>query len=114
LFIKAAGFGAGFAVAIALLIGAAYWWAERPTRQKPWNKNAIKAKYSDLIIARGDKTVLVTFAYAFENTSDFDYRLSNSVRMLQKDERNISEEMVPQWTPVDWLVPAHQVGRDES
>jgi len=45
LFIKAAGFGAGFAVVLLVFAGTSIWYTSRPPKQKPWNTNALIAEY---------------------------------------------------------------------
>jgi len=74
LFLKAAGFGAGFA---AFLISAIAGWQLfqfLPESPKPWNRDAIKATYAYLNMNTGDRPV-ATFKYTVENTTPRDYYL---------------------------------------
>ncbi len=81
LFIKAAGFGAGFALMLAVLAGVGIWYWNRPKPPKPWNDQAIKAEfdYADAEV-EGEKNTLVVF-YTLENKTDFDYTISDTTEM---------------------------------
>jgi hypothetical protein len=73
--IRAAGFGAGFALLAALIIWTFAWWSARPVKPKPWNTSAITASFEGLDM-EGDKNTLV-FVYTLQNNTDFDYRISD-------------------------------------
>lgn len=72
LFIKAAGFGAGFALVFALSAGVGTWYIKHSKHIKPWNNQVLKAEFRSI-----GKTDSDTFAfqYVVENTSDNDYTL---------------------------------------
>ena len=73
--LRAAGFGGGFAIVGAIIIGIVLWWSGRPVKPKPWNKTALKASYSH-IEATGDKNF--EFWYVVKNDTDNDYTFDDS------------------------------------
>jgi hypothetical protein len=73
--LRAAGFGAGFAVVAAFIIGAVFWWSSRPPKVKPWDDKAITASYESLD-TEGDANTF-RFVYTLENKTDTDYRVEN-------------------------------------
>lgn len=75
-FIRSAGFGAGFAVTFLIVVAIWSYFTSLPKRPKPWNNLAIKATYSELSLYTGDP-LLVTFQYILENTTPYDYCLPN-------------------------------------
>lgn len=75
LFIKAAGFGAGFALAAAAILGAILWWSNRPVKPKPFNARAITASYSGLSIGVTGDVFHFTLTYGLRNNTDRDYEL---------------------------------------
>jgi hypothetical protein len=70
--IRAAGFGTGFAIAAAVIVGAVVWGSSRPPKPKPWNTKAITATY-DTLDTEGDANTF-EFIYTLENNTDYDYR----------------------------------------
>lgn len=74
LFLKAAGFGAGFAAFLVAAIAGWQVFQSLPESPKPWNRDAIKATYAELFMNTGDRPV-ATFRYALENTTPRDYYL---------------------------------------
>jgi hypothetical protein len=77
--IRAAGFGAGFAVFASIILGAALWWSSRPPKQKPWNDTAVVASYES-VDTEGDANTF-RFTYTLENKTDTDYRVENDSRV---------------------------------
>lgn len=74
--LTSASFGAGFAVAMSLIVGSFVWYKSRPP--KPWNSTAIKAQLVDVEMDARDPDNAVrnlVFTYVLENTTSFDYRL---------------------------------------
>lgn len=67
--LRAASFGAGFAVVAALLW---VWWASRPAKPMPWNTAALTGTYES-VGTEGIKNTIV-FNYIVENTTDSDYQ----------------------------------------
>jgi hypothetical protein len=74
--LKAAGFGAGFAVTAAVIVGLFVWWSGRPKKPKPWNKTAITASY-DHVFTEGDQNNLV-IAYTLQNNTDTDIQIQSA------------------------------------
>jgi hypothetical protein len=73
--LRAAGFGAGFAVAVGIVVGVALWWSTRPVKAKPMNSHSIVGSYSGMgMQVRGDAMHL-TVTYGLHNTTDKDYSL---------------------------------------
>jgi len=72
---RAAGFGIGFALLSAIIIGSALWWSSRPVKPKPWNTKAITATF-DTLNTEGETNTL-EFVYTLENNTDVDYRASD-------------------------------------
>ncbi len=71
--IRAAGFGAGFALLVSVVLGAVLWLSGRPAKPKPWNTKAIEATYARLIL---DNDSYFVFRYVLKNTTDKDYSIS--------------------------------------
>jgi hypothetical protein len=93
IFLRSAGFGAGIAVIVCLTAGGWIWYHSRPTSPKPWNSTAIKAEFDRLDI-EGEKSTFA-FYYVLENTTNFDYRLSNGdtfqLRGMLANEKGLAE-----------------------
>src|SRR5580693_7888492 len=74
--------GVGFAVAFALLAGAALWYHNRPERPKPWNTAALKATYDTIELTIGSSKDLyaypVIFYYNIQNNTDRNYPIGTS------------------------------------
>jgi hypothetical protein len=77
LFIKAAGFGAGFAIFVCAIVGFALWESSRP---KPWNHALITAEY-DGTQTIGDKNH-IQFFWVLVNHSNRDYRIDDDSQLL--------------------------------
>jgi hypothetical protein len=102
--------GAGFALMLALIAGAALWYSSRPPR--PWNASAIKATY-DHIDTEGDKRMIV-FYYILENVTATDYKVENGsntvVAARLKRQNSLSVVRDEGWGKIDYplFVPAKQ------
>jgi hypothetical protein len=72
----AVGIGAGFAITAALIVGGFMWWSNRPPKPKPWNQNAITAKFDTLDVQGQDNHVY--FSYTLENHTDSDFTLTDN------------------------------------
>jgi hypothetical protein len=74
--------GVGFAVALAMIAGAALWYHDRPERPKPWNATALKATYDTLEFRVGSSKDIdsypVTFYYKVQNNTDRNYQINAS------------------------------------
>ncbi|MGB8477909.1 MAG: hypothetical protein WCE63_03590 [Acidobacteriaceae bacterium] len=75
LLLRAAGFGAGFAVIAGVILGGALWWSSRPPRPKPWDEKAITASYEGLDTEDAANTL--RFVYTLQNNTNTDYRIEN-------------------------------------
>jgi hypothetical protein len=78
--IKAAGFGAGFALMLASIAGGLLWYRSRPNPSNPWNESAIRATF-DSVETEGEANTLV-FHYIVENTTGSDYQIRDSSNVL--------------------------------
>lgn len=68
--LAAAGFGAGFAVVLAISFSVAGWLAHRP---KPWTSTAITAKPTHLVVETSGEELHFRFRYALTNHTRSDY-----------------------------------------
>jgi hypothetical protein len=77
LVLNSAGFGAGFAISVAVIVGSFYWYSTRP---KPWNKNALKATFATMEFdTRPQETSYkVYFLYDVQNTTERNYDFNPS------------------------------------
>ena len=77
LFVKATGFGAGFALMLAILAGMGIWYWNRPKPPRPFDTKILTAKYSLLTIQRrgvGENATLnCSYQYGITNAGKFDY-----------------------------------------
>jgi hypothetical protein len=82
-FVKAAGFGVGVTLALAMVAGVLLWYTSRPT---PWTSGVITAKYSVLEASRVGDDVHVMFRYALTNNSRNDYSVPSppSAELMRK------------------------------
>lgn len=94
--LRAAGFGGGFAVVVAIILGVVVWWSGRPVKPKPWNKTAITATFNNLR-TEGDKHTIV-YEYTLQNNTDTDYQLSDETdthlgfKRMQTDSMDFSDK----------------------
>src|SRR5215831_5228081 len=99
IFLKAAGFGAGFAAFLVATIAGWLVFESLPETPKPWNRDAIKAKYADLYLNTGDRPV-VTFKYTLENTTPHDYYLPSDPKaafVILPNGKGMSQEEELSW-----------------
>jgi hypothetical protein len=75
IFLKAAGFGAGFGVAASLLLALGIWWSNRP---KAWSESGITAKPAELYMIQTTDEVTFQFRYAFTNHTGSEYTLPSA------------------------------------
>jgi hypothetical protein len=71
IFLKAAGFGAGFAGILVLSFGFIRWYQNPPVPHPGWNKSAITAEWIKAAPEKGT----IKFWYAVTNATAEDYRL---------------------------------------
>jgi hypothetical protein len=74
--LRSAGFGAGFALTLCIVVGVWAWYNARPKPPKPWNTKTIQAEY--LGTSDEENTSGVGFRYALKNNGKEDYRISDS------------------------------------
>lgn len=108
IFIRAVGIGVGFSLVVAGLLGAVLWYHNRPAPVRPWNRDAITAKYADLYGRTGNPAVM-TFRYTIENHSGRDYDLpaTDSLYKVLANGKGLERDATLKWDggPV---VPAGQ------
>jgi hypothetical protein len=73
--LRSAGFGAGFALTLCIVVGVWVWYSGKPEPPKPWDRKAITAEY-DHVRPEGDQNNL-RFRYVLQNNTDFDYRIDS-------------------------------------
>ena len=76
--------GAGFAFALALIVGGLLWHKSRPAPPSPWNVSALKASWDRMdfeFIAANGKRRTIVFYYALENQTDRDYEVKDGTSM---------------------------------
>lgn len=70
LLLASAGFGAAFAVVLAISASIAVWLAHRP---RPWSSTAITARPTHLVVETSGEELLFHFRYALTNHTGSDY-----------------------------------------
>jgi len=81
IFCMAMGFGADVVLALGLVAAAWYWYANRP---RPWDKNALKAKFDLLEYQAKQEEFVITFDYVLENSTNKDYTLSPDTTVFER------------------------------
>lgn len=112
LFIIAAGFGAGAAVTLAIIVFVAMSYLSGPS---PWNKKAITAQYAGLTIQRfgpaSDPSMDVIYKYRIHNSSKYDCTLSQPpigrLMARPKDGKDLSVLNGATWEP-GITIPANE------
>lgn len=78
--------GVGFAIALAIIAGAALWYHNRPERPKPWNSAALKATFDTIEITTAGPSskdsYIVNFCYHVQNNTDRNYQINASALTL--------------------------------
>jgi hypothetical protein len=87
--LRAAGFGAGFALVGAIILGLCVWWLDRPVKPKPWNSHAITpgGKNQLEIQVRGEVFYLEPTCDWKNNTAS-DYSVPDSGTVMRVDVDN--------------------------
>lgn len=80
MFLKAAGFGAGFACILILFVVFITWYRNRPVPPPVWNKSAITAKWIKAVPAKAG--VSIALRYAVTNTTSEDYSLDKEAGLF--------------------------------
>jgi len=73
--LKPFGFGAGFALLCAVVVGGLVWYSRRPKPPQAWNTQAITATY-DYVTTKGEQNRIV-FVYTLQNNTQEDYRIDS-------------------------------------
>lgn len=86
--LRAAGFGGGFALVIASIVGVWVWYHSRPTKPRPWDAKAIVATYQypgfesgEFEGPNGITIDTLVIYYTLENTTDIDYHMPASEQL---------------------------------
>jgi len=91
--LKGIGVGVGIALTLSAIAGVGFWYHSRPKPPRPWNSTSIKAEF-DRLGTEGDKNTFIV-EYVLENTTNFDYRLSNGdsfhINASLKEEKSLAE-----------------------
>lgn len=113
IFLKAAGFGVGITLALAVLASGLYWYSTRPKPPKPWNTKAIRATYYNVTTSGSGAGLKIDFGYILENTTDRDYSLDEfpkpHIAVKLEDTQSLAElndENLKLRLPI--YIPAHQ------
>src|SRR5258708_19900904 len=113
LFIKVAGFGAGFALMSAILVGVFIWYVNRPKPPKEWDHSSITAEYDYLQVLTKNKHI--SFGYILVNHTNQDFRIESkdgliyAIKLKQQNALSTIPSNVDAFT-VDFpiIIPAHQ------
>ena len=112
--LRSAGFGAGFALALCIIVGGFAWYNERPKLPKAWNRNAITAAGAPGFGIRSDHKY-IELSYSLLNTTKTDYKIDSDTGiklMLESTDGAFShpqsKESVPVRLPI--FIPAEQKG----
>jgi hypothetical protein len=81
-FLKCAGFGAGFAITVIAAIGLLAYINSLPRPEKQWNEDALTASFTEFSFNTGAENVAFNFSFALENRTDRDYSLPNDKESL--------------------------------
>jgi hypothetical protein len=82
LVLMAAGFGGGFAVVMASIVGIWVWYQGRPQKQPEWNSTAIRATFKDVVITTSKPKARLKFSYSLDNTTHSDYSIDDKSQVL--------------------------------
>jgi hypothetical protein len=80
--LRATGFGAGFALAAAIILGVFVWWSGRPVKTKPMNTRAVTATFSGMTIQTRADVFHFDLTYGLRNNTDKDYQLPSLGRFM--------------------------------
>ena len=111
IFLKAAGFGAGFAVFLVASLAGWLFYKSLPETPKPWNRDAIKATFADLFINTGERPI-ATFKYTLENTTPRDYNLPSDAKsafVILPGGKGMSQDEELAWDKGAYVPPGQKV-----
>jgi hypothetical protein len=107
-FLRSAGWGAGFALTLSVVVGIFVWYSGRPKTEKPWNSDAIKATWTDLGVGVQEDKCDFKFRYSLENRTDRDYTVPSTAKVMMRLARDMSYKDAPDMTWDAGFIPAHQ------
>jgi hypothetical protein len=114
LLLRSAGIGAGFAVALCLIVGGWVWYSNRPSPPKPWNTTALIAPDPPGFHVSDDGKH-VEFTYRVENTTETDYQIApdSRTRLMFRGKNGVLSQPLPSGLLPDVLelpifIPAKQ------
>jgi hypothetical protein len=81
IFFKAMGFGVGAVLTLGLVAAGWHWYATHP---RPWDKNALKAKFNGFSYQAKQDAFVMTFEYVVENTTNKDYTLPPDTAIFER------------------------------
>lgn len=81
IFFKAMGFGVGVVLTLGLVAAGWYLYATRP---RPWDKNALKAKFDGFTYQAKQEAFVITFEYVLQNTTNKDYTLPPDTTVFER------------------------------
>jgi hypothetical protein len=114
LFIKATGFGAGFALILVILAGIGIWYWNRPKPPKPWNTQAITASFDRMDVSIKNGILEIGFFYSLQNNTDYDYTINGEGALFLRTLNSGNLEPTGHFAKrVEVFVPAkHRAGYD--
>lgn len=74
--VKAAGFGAGFAVMSVTIVAGGMWYFSRPKPVAPWNRTAIEAEF--IGPAASEEKDVINLWYSINNSTPDDYKINQN------------------------------------
>lgn len=114
LFVRAAGFGAGFAVILAILAGGGVWYGNRPKPPRAWDTHSITALFENMDISIKNGVVEVKFMYSLQNNTDEDYKITGDEKLFYRTLGSGNLESAEHFVKrVEVFIPAkHKAGYD--
>jgi hypothetical protein len=106
--LRSAGFGAGFALCLAFILGVTLWHQSRPKPPKAWDTKTIQAEYDR---TTDQETSDIKFRYFVKNNGLEDYRISDAALVqlavkMEKGQLTPFNRVVSIETPI--FIPAGQ------
>jgi hypothetical protein len=111
LVLSAAGFGGGFAIVAAALVGGLAWYESRPKKLPEWNTTAIKATFKDVVLQTSVPKPKIVFSYSLENTTNDDYLIDHKSQVAVMATMPEGKGFEPDETlmlPASFYIPANQ------
>jgi hypothetical protein len=101
------GVASGLTIAVSFVVAAAFWYSNRPVKERAWNVNAVVASYAGLDVETGQPFV-ATYRYTVENHTGRDYHLP-SIENVYKvlPDKSLEKESTLKWAG-GTAIPADQ------